>query len=150
VICILITPIHTIKSLGKLHITYSFANGYVMKHIAFRKALLLLMLWSQFKLRVNGAFLNIANIRTCQNKNYTNILHMFSLLISVFDTRFVLDEIHGNNIIKTLKLLCMGEKITLTKTFMALDFLWWLKPWCFFLDTCISRGSSFPSMSCPP
>jgi hypothetical protein len=94
-----------------------------MKHIASHQVLLLLMQCSQSKLRMNGAIVSIADIHTCQNKNYINILHMFNLLISVFDTRFVLDEIHGNNISKTLKLLCMGKKITLTKAFMA-PFFW--------------------------
>jgi hypothetical protein len=52
---------------------------------------------------------------------------MFNLLVNVFDIGFVLDEIHGNNINKTLKLLCMGEKITLTKAFMALAFFVMIK-----------------------
>ncbi len=60
---------------------------------------------------MNGALVSITNTRTYQNKNYINILHMFNLLVNVFDTRFVLDEIHGNNINKTLKLLCMGKKL---------------------------------------
>ncbi len=59
---------------------------------------------------MNDAFVSIANTRTCQNKNYINILHMFNLSISVFDIGFVIDEIHGNDISKTLKLLCMGKK----------------------------------------
>jgi hypothetical protein len=59
---------------------------------------------------MNGAFVSIADTRTCQNKNYINILHMFNYLVNVFDIGFVIDEIHGNNINKTLKLLCMGKK----------------------------------------
>jgi hypothetical protein len=48
---------------------------------------------------------------------------MFNLLVHVFDIGFVLDEIHGNDINETLKLLCMGKQITLTKAFMAPAFL---------------------------
>jgi hypothetical protein len=76
---------------------------------------------------MNGAFVNIANTRTYQNKIYLNILHMFNLLTNVFDIGFVLDESHGKNINKTLKLLSMGKKITLTKTFMALAFFVMIK-----------------------
>jgi hypothetical protein len=47
---------------------------------------------------MNGAFVNIAYTHTWHNKNYINILHMFNLLVNVFDIRFVLDEIHGNYI----------------------------------------------------
>ncbi len=42
------------------------------------------------------------------------------------------------------------EALQPTKAFMAPAFLWWLNPGRFSLDTYTNRGSSFPSVSCPP
>jgi len=49
---------------------------------------------------MNGEFVSIVDTHTSQNKNYINILHIFNLLVSVFDIEFFIDEIHGNNINK--------------------------------------------------
>jgi hypothetical protein len=75
---------------------------------------------------------------------------MFNSLISVFDTRFVLDEIHGNNINKNTKTTMYEKKNYTHQSIHGSIFFWRLKPWCFSLHTYTSRGSSFPSMPCPP